>query len=277
MPTTTTVLALIKPTVGADTDIWGPMYNSSMDIIDALFTDPTKKMLKLANGGTGADTAAGARTNLGLGALATLGIITTAYITDANVTTAKIADANVTTAKIADANVTAAKLASGVALASGTRALFHQTAAPVGWVKDTTINDKALRVVSGTVGSGGSVAFSSAMANRSVSSVTPTGTVGNTTLDATQIPAHRHLLANMGATGTAGAQTPSNSNYLKRGYNGSSETDYILQGFGTDADVLLSSSVGGGGSHTHSFTGDAHSHTLDMSVQYVDIIIAQKS
>jgi microcystin-dependent protein len=69
--------------------------------------------------------AATARTNLGLGALATLAsvaagqidsnAVTTVKILDANVTTAKIADANVTTAKIADDNVTNAKLANMVA------------------------------------------------------------------------------------------------------------------------------------------------------------------
>jgi hypothetical protein len=37
--------------------------------------------------------------------------------------------------------------------------LFQQTAAPTGWTKDTTHNDKALRLTSGTVGTGGSVAF----------------------------------------------------------------------------------------------------------------------
>ena len=39
--------------------------------------------------------------------------------------------------------------------------LFQQTAAPTGWTKQTTHNDKGLRVVTGTVGSGGSQQFSS--------------------------------------------------------------------------------------------------------------------
>lgn len=33
---------------------------------------------------------------------------------------------------------------------------------------------------------------------------------------------------------------------------------------------------GGGGGHSHSFTGIGHNHTLDMAVQYVDVIRAQK-
>jgi hypothetical protein len=40
--------------------------------------------------------------------------------------------------------------------ARGTRMLFQQSTAPAGWTKDATINDKALRVTSGSVGSGGS-------------------------------------------------------------------------------------------------------------------------
>lgn len=52
-----------------------------------------------------------ARTNLGLGSLATLSAVGTAQLTDANVTTAKLADASVTSAKIADGNVTTAKIA----------------------------------------------------------------------------------------------------------------------------------------------------------------------
>lgn len=47
---------------------------------------------------------------------------------------------------------------------SGTSMLFQQTAAPTGWTKQTTHNDKALRVVTGTVGTGGSLAFTTAFA-----------------------------------------------------------------------------------------------------------------
>ena len=60
---------------------------------------------------------------------------------------------------------------------SGTRMLFQQTSAPTGWTKDTSgTNQRALRVVSGTVGSGGSVDFTTAFASKGVS-----GTLGNTT------------------------------------------------------------------------------------------------
>ncbi len=62
--TTTTNLLLTKPEVGASTDTWGTKINTDLDTIDALFD--AGPYLKLTKGGTGAGTASGARTNLGL-------------------------------------------------------------------------------------------------------------------------------------------------------------------------------------------------------------------
>jgi hypothetical protein len=101
---------------------------------------------------------------------------------------------------------------------SGTLMLFQQTAAPTGWTKQTTHNDKALRVVSGTASSGGTTAFSTVMASR-----TPAGTVGNTALTAAQVPAFTTI-----ADGQTGA-------------------------FST----FVTGSTGNGANHTHSFTGTA--------------------
>lgn len=67
--TTTTYLGLTKPEVGASTDTWGTKLNTDLDSIDALFT--TGPVLLLTKGGTGAATASGARTALGLGTIAT--------------------------------------------------------------------------------------------------------------------------------------------------------------------------------------------------------------
>ena len=52
--------------------------------------------------------------------------------------------------------------------ASGTKMLFQQTSAPTGWTKVTSHNNKALRVVSGTAGSGGSNAFTNTLASRGI-------------------------------------------------------------------------------------------------------------
>ena len=62
--TTTTNLSLTKPEVGASADTWGTKLNANFDTVDALFS--ASGDLAVANGGTGASTASGARTNLGL-------------------------------------------------------------------------------------------------------------------------------------------------------------------------------------------------------------------
>jgi len=62
--TLTTNLSLTKPEVGASADTWGTKINNDLDSIDGLFS--ASGDLAVSNGGTGASTAADARTNLGL-------------------------------------------------------------------------------------------------------------------------------------------------------------------------------------------------------------------
>ena len=67
--TNTSNLNLTKPEVGASSDTWGTKVNANFDALDQLFD--AGPALKVAKGGTGATTASGARTNLGLGSIAT--------------------------------------------------------------------------------------------------------------------------------------------------------------------------------------------------------------
>jgi hypothetical protein len=157
--------------------------------------------------------------------------------------------------------------------------LFVQTTAPTGWTKVTTHNDKALRVVNSTAGSGGSVSFTTAFASKSVSgsienqtaggNVSVSGTVGNTTLSASQIPAHVHTENSF------------------QGYSVASGADFSVFGaIGTPQNTGQNPAPNGE-SHTHSwsgsssFTGIAHNHTftgtpINLAVSYVDVIIATK-
>ena len=181
-----------------------------------------------------------------------------------------------------DGRVTA--IESGVH-ASGTKMLFAQTAAPTGWTKDTTNNDdSAIRVVTGTAGTGGTNAFSTLDAtavgtiNSSVS-----GTTGSHALSTSQIPAHRHFgFAATNASATTSSNL-NNSSQVARGSGfsgGSIDEKYSLMRTGTEASVGRTSSVGNGSGHHHdagTLTGTStFSTTTDLSVKFVDVIIATK-
>jgi len=157
--------------------------------------------------------------------------------------------------------ITAASSGSAPAeFVAGTALTFNQTAAPTGWTKSLTHDNKALRVVTGTVGSGGSTGFTSALGTPAVSgSVSVSGTVGDHTLTTSQIPSHSHTTEVYNSNGnfqtTPGGGTGS--------VNGNPAT----------------SSTGGGNSHNHSFSGSGSlsSATATINVQYVDVIIATKN
>lgn len=145
----------------------------------------------------------------------------------------------------------------------GSKMLFQQTTAPTGWTKITTFDNAALRVVSGTASSGGSAGFTSAFSNQSV---------GATSLSAAQIPAHTHTFS--GTTGGVGDHVHTYT--IIAAIGGSSYT-----GGGSG---LVTATTGGAGAHDHSYSGttssigsgSTHTHSLNLAVQYVDIIIASK-
>ena len=91
--------------------------------------------------------------------------------------------------------------------AATTALVFQQTAAPTGWTKVTTNNDAALRVVSGTAGTGGTVGFTTAFASQAVSG--SVATTGSTT--ATGSVADTGTTTAAGTVGTSGSTTATGS------------------------------------------------------------------
>lgn len=156
--------------------------------------------------------------------------------------------------------------AAAAAFDAGTRMLFAQTSAPTGWTKDTTnYNNYALRVVTGSASTGGSVGFTTAFASQtpagSVSVNTSGLSAGSTTLTTAQMPAHTHTIS-ISDGGGGGANNPPTS----------------AQPSGS---TPASSSTGGGGSHNHSISGSATATftgtAINLAVQYLDVITATKN
>jgi hypothetical protein len=195
---------------------------------------------------------------------------------------------------------------------SGTALLFQQTAAPTGWTKQTTHDNKALRVVSGSASSGGSVAFTTAFASQAVSGTNANFTATNQAQTAggsvsTSLSAGGSV--NLSSGGSVGATTlitsqiPSHTHPQIKGIANGSTNGATFNQFSVSAGINTGA-TGGGGSHNHgftnptysltnpsyasSFTGTSHNHTQDahthtftgtainLAVQYVDVIIATK-
>lgn len=149
---------------------------------------------------------------------------------------------------------------------AGTAMPFVQTSAPTGWTKSTTHNDKVPRFVSGAASSGGSTAFSTVFAARTVAqanlpNVAPTFS-GNAVLD------HTHGVADGDGNFLVGGRVGSGSS----GWGTSGGAFSKIQGVGL-------TSAGG---HTpsgsiSSINGGVGQTTMDFAVQYVDMIIATKN
>jgi hypothetical protein len=156
--------------------------------------------------------------------------------------------------------------------------LFGQTAAPTGFTKLTDQDNAALRVVSGTASTGGSVNFSTAFASQtptgSVSITAVSGSAGNTTLSTPQIPSHTHAWRGSGpdkpdSRARINAALANNAGYNENPAPGSDPAQAILN-------------TGGGGAHSHPFSFSSGSGTfsgnaINLAVKYVDVIRATKN
>lgn len=149
----------------------------------------------------------------------------------------------------------AAHRALATPFAAGTKMLFQQTAAPTGWTKDTTHNDKALRVVSGTASSGGATAFTSVFGSSKAT--------GSTTLTTAHLPA-------------SGLTFSFNDYYQVT--NVATRQISFTSGDGDPIHTISESgaSTPNGGTTSNMGTGGGHTHTLSLDLHYVDVIVATK-
>ena len=151
---------------------------------------------------------------------------------------------------------------------TGTLMLFQQQTAPTGWTRQTTHNNKSLRVVNGTTwsGSGGTIAFTTVFGSGK--------TTGSHSLSEAEMPSHTHT----GTTDTDGAHTH-NMYYSNGATNQHDLFTYNTHSYSTNS---KSDAMQSGGDHTHTLTTDStggdgtHTHTLSLDLHYVDVIIAAK-
>ena len=134
---------------------------------------------------------------------------------------------------------------------SGSVMLFRQTNAPVGFTKLLTDDDSTLRVTSGTVGTGGSLGFTSVFSR--------TSTDGHS-LSESEIPSHNHDVTHKDIIVRTGVS-------LNDPWDVGLMSTNAAAWSGSSANPFTSDNTG---------SGNSHSHDMDIRVKYVDIIIATK-
>ena len=186
---------------------------------------------------------------------------------------------------------------------SGTKMLFQQTSAPTGWTKVTSgVDNKALRVVSGTAGSGGSNAFTNTLASRGInanagnttaggnvsSSAGNTTAGGNVSVSVGNTAAGGNIsvgnttaggnvsISNTSTGGTVNSHTLSVNQIPSHSHNADTKLQQhncrgnACPGFargnsGGNYQSATTHNTGGNGGHSHGFSGSSHSHNGSLS------------
>ena len=184
-------------------------------------------------------------------------------------------------------------LAAGDGFAPGTRMLFAMATAPLGWVSDTSLDNRALRVMSANGSTGGTISFSDIF--RSGRS-----TDGHT-LSESQMPSHGHGISDPGHSHGLGdpghghgVNDPGHDHpYLGRretsgSAGGSGEvckgnetrqtenrgTNISVNGSGTG--IYVNGAAAGIGISNNG-GNEAHAHGLpSFDLAYVDVLIAER-
>jgi len=178
-----------------------------------------------------------------------------------------------------------------------TKTIFYNSTSPTSWTKDTTHDDKALRVIGGSEGTtlapGGSTPFASVFASRSASSggsgffavgpsisiqsqfvpVSPGNTGGvlyvsnsnsstngvtsNVTLSTDQINPHTHPYTAYPGSGSTGTTVAPQA---RRGVNQTSRDSAVRSPLGASSHNHPVTFA-----HTHSIQQNSHTHTLSSS------------
>ena len=169
-----------------------------------------------------------------------------------------------------DLNVTGSVTGSSSVFASGTRMIFQQTSAPTGWTKVTSgVDNRALRIVTGTVGSGGS----NGLTNVLNSTIYATGgSVNNRTLSTSQLATHYHNVWTRNEIAIDGSRGGT-SNSGQAGGNWNRYVGYRQVHGSNDSYTPTSETTGSSSSHNHGFT----SPSFNLNIAYSDVIIAQKN
>lgn len=166
----------------------------------------------------------------------------------------------------------------GAQFPSGTRMLFQQTAAPIGWTKDVSLNDRALRVVNGTVTGGGSQPFSSIFAQTTTQGYAITTAEMPIHNHAVSDPGHAHTYIDPGhghnnsaGGGTFMSQDSSGGGFGGTGNNYNNLSLALAQvGISIQSSFTSISLFNTGG-------GQPHLHGMELRVLYTDVIIAQRN
>lgn len=147
---------------------------------------------------------------------------------------------------------------------SGTRIVFHQATAPLGWVTDAAVTGCAVRANAGSAGGThtGNTDFSTFVGG--------TGVTAGHSLTTAELAQHAHTITDPqhNHTGVIGVSVNGSVSTVGGGSIIGVQSDGINESIGLSSTGITINNTG---------SGTAHTHNLTTVFNYIDVLVAQKS